>query len=162
MNAVAEGRDQRLHVAVRATGDRAPGGPPPQLQHTVILEELREEAGGKAPHLTGVRGPDRRGLRHEQPLDEVLRVATVGEEAAEGRSVVAAADQLASLAVEANEVAQHPVKTGIEGVPGPGEEPARPPGRPLESPRSSETEKLISAGWEGTPARRASARSWGS
>ncbi len=99
----------------------------------MVVEELGEEAGGKAPHLRRVGGPHRRGLRHEQPLDEVVRVAAVGQEAAERRALPAAADQLAGLAVEADQIAQHAVKARVERVRRAREQPAGPGGRPFEA-----------------------------
>ena len=74
---VEERCDQRLHVAVGPSRDRPPRRPVTKLKDAVVVEELGEEARREVPHLGWVRGPDRRGLRDEQPLDEVVRVAAV-------------------------------------------------------------------------------------
>ncbi len=60
-----------------------------------------EKAGGERPELLRVGGPDGRCLRHQQPLDEVLRVAAVGEELAQRGPAVAGAHQGPRLAIEA-------------------------------------------------------------
>src|SRR6188472_4604229 len=98
----------------------------------MVVEELGEEGSGEPPHLRRVRRPHGRGLRDEQPLDEVVRVAAVREEATERRPWSAAADELADLAVESDQIAQHAVKTGVERVCRAREQPPWPGGRPLE------------------------------
>ena len=67
---LGEGPDQRLDVPSGAPTDRPPGRPVPERQHAVIVEELHQETGGKAPHLARRGRPHRRRLRHDQPLDE--------------------------------------------------------------------------------------------
>ena len=53
VHALAERRDQRLHVAARAAADRAPGGAAAQLQHAVVVEEFGQEAAGKLHICSG-------------------------------------------------------------------------------------------------------------
>ena len=67
---IGERPDQRLHVPSRAPADRPPARPTAERQHAVIVEELHQETGGKAPHLARRGRPHRRRLRHDQPLDE--------------------------------------------------------------------------------------------
>ncbi len=83
-----ERRGQRLDVAARAAGDRAPpragrrAGASPWLSKNSAMK-----LAGKRPQLVGVGRPDRRDLGHDQALDEVLRVAALLEETPAARAL---------------------------------------------------------------------------
>ncbi len=126
-------RRQRLDVASRAAGDRSPGRAVADLQDAVVLEEVGEERRREGPHLLGVGGPDRRDLGDDQAVDEVVGVVPVLEEVAERRPAPVDGEQAACLAVEADEVREHPDELRVDQVAGPGEDPAGAAGRPLEA-----------------------------
>ena len=110
----ANGARERLHVALRAAGDRAPVRPVALGEHAVVVEELGQETRGHSPHPRRVRRPHRGGLRHDQPLHEVARVAARVEELAERGPVAVQPDQRLRLAVEAQQVEQHPVERRLD------------------------------------------------
>jgi hypothetical protein len=76
----------------------------------VVAEELGEQAGGESAQVARVGRPHRRGLRHDQPLHELARVAPLVEEVEQRGAGPVQPDQRRRLAVESKEVAHHPVK----------------------------------------------------
>ena len=76
----------------------------------MLVEELREQAGGEAPQLPGVGRPDSGGLRDDQAFDELGRVATLVQEVEQRRAGAVQADQGRRLAIEAQQVAHHAVE----------------------------------------------------
>ncbi len=116
-DSVRERRGQRIDVAPRAAGHGAPARPVAEAEHAVVGEERRQEAGRERPQLVGVGRPHGRGLGDDQPLDEPLRVAAAGEQLAQrGSGARRARGQRARLAIEAEQVADHPQEARVDEV----------------------------------------------
>src|SRR5437763_1549654 len=74
MQPVPPSRRQGLNVARRSAPDRPPVRSPAKAQHSVVVEELSQEASREAPHLSGIGGPHG-GVGNDQALDEWPREA---------------------------------------------------------------------------------------
>ena len=157
-DAVGERRGERLDVAARAPGDRAPARPAAQREHAVVVEELGQEAGRELPHLRRVGRPDRRGLRHDQPVDERARVAAGVEELAQRRAAAVEPDQRRRLAVEAQQVGAPCGGTRADQVRAAGEQPVRARSRCTRSRRRRRPRSSCSTAWS-RPRAAASRRS---
>ena len=101
---------ERVHVAVGAALDGAPLGPVEEVEHPVVVEEAGEEPGGELVQVARIGGPDGGHLRHDQALDERVRVAAVLEELREAGRGPVRADPGPQVAVEAAQVEDHPVE----------------------------------------------------
>jgi hypothetical protein len=91
----------------------------------VVVEELGQQAGGKGAQVARVGRPDRRRLRHDQPLDELPRIAALVEEVEQGGARSVQPHQRRRLAVEAEEVADHAVEGGAQQARAPREQAVR-------------------------------------
>ena len=106
-DAISDRLGQSLDVLVRAAADRLPLRPSAQLKLAVIVEELGEVGERELPDRRRVGRPNGGDLGGDRALDEPLRVATVAQELADARAVVAS-DQRTHVAVEAQLVANQP------------------------------------------------------
>ena len=127
-------RGQRLDVAVRAAGDRPPLRAVAEAEHPVVGEELDQEARGEAPHLARVGRPHRRGLGHDQAVDERARVPPLLQEVPERGAVAVGRQQRPRLSLEAQQVGDHAVEPRRREVRALGEQPVRRGARVLEVP----------------------------
>jgi len=75
----AERSRQRFHIPSGPPANRPPARPTAEREHAVVIEELHHKARRKAPHLTGIGRPHRRGLWDDQPL-EILVVEVIEDD----------------------------------------------------------------------------------
>ena len=76
----------------------------------MVVEELRQEAGGEGPHLAGIGRPHRGSLGDDQSFDERAGEAVMLEPISEREIASAIAEQLSCSVVEPTEIGDHPVK----------------------------------------------------
>jgi hypothetical protein len=94
-------------------------------EHAVVVEELGKQAGGEAAQVARIGRPDGRRLRHDQPLDELARVAALVEEVEQRGARAVQPDERGGLAVEAQQVEHHAVERGAQQARAPREQAVR-------------------------------------
>ncbi len=89
----------------------------------MVGEELGHEARRERAHLARVGRPHGRDLGHDQPLDERAGEVVAREQLAERLPRLLVVQQPAHLAVEAQQIHDHPLKARAEEVPRLAEQP---------------------------------------
>ena len=82
----------------------------------MVVVELGQETHGKLEQPARRAGPDRRAQRHQIVIDEVLRVTVLLYEFRERRVGGGSIEQSRGLAIESNDLEQHPVEARLQQV----------------------------------------------
>jgi hypothetical protein len=106
-DAICEGRDQPLDVAQRAALHDAPLRLIADLEHPVVVQEVRDEAHRKAPKTPCRAGPERSAERHQIAVEEALGESPLLAPLLDARLFVVEREDVGGEAVEAQDVPQH-------------------------------------------------------
>ncbi len=124
--AVGQARQQAVHVGAGPAGDRAPGVRLAEADQTVVVEEPEQVVDRVLQRAPGRRGPHGGRDRDEEVVAERGPEATVGEVLAEGHARRRGpVEDRPRVAVEAQDVGEHPEVAGACREAPLGEEAAR-------------------------------------